>query len=95
MKKLKLKALTLGATEILTREQLKTIMGGCSSSTDCGGGNWCDGGTCKPYPGSGGNPGTGSGSGSGIGPGSTCGQDQYWCSYTSGCVFLGYSCPLF
>ncbi|MCC6286780.1 MAG: hypothetical protein IT249_02745 [Chitinophagaceae bacterium] len=33
MKKLKLKALQLGATEILSREQLKTIMGGS------GGGN--------------------------------------------------------
>jgi hypothetical protein len=36
MKKLRLKALSLGAREILSREQLKAITGGCSSSQDCG-----------------------------------------------------------
>jgi hypothetical protein len=35
MKKLRLKALSLGAREILDREQLKRIVGGCSSDADC------------------------------------------------------------
>jgi len=37
MKKLKLKALELGAMEVLTRSQLKSIMGGdgCTSDADC------------------------------------------------------------
>ena len=33
MKKIKLKALSLGATEVLTREQLKNVLGGDGSST--------------------------------------------------------------
>ena len=36
MKKLRLKALSLGAKEILNREQLKAISGGCTTSQDCG-----------------------------------------------------------
>jgi hypothetical protein len=48
MKKLKLKALELGAKEILTREQLKNIIGGdgggCSSCefTGCDSNHQCD-----------------------------------------------------
>ncbi len=37
MKKLKLKALELGATEILTREQLKKVFGGDGGSDGSGG----------------------------------------------------------
>ena len=37
MKKLKLRALELGATEILTREQLKKVLGGSGSGTGSGG----------------------------------------------------------
>jgi hypothetical protein len=39
MKKLKLRALNLGAREILTREQLKSINGGCVQDSDCGTGS--------------------------------------------------------
>jgi hypothetical protein len=39
MKKLRLKALNLGATEILSREQLRSINGGCTSDSDCTGDN--------------------------------------------------------
>jgi hypothetical protein len=49
MKKLKLKALGLGAKEILTREQLKYVLGGSGGSgTGGGGGNTGggSGGTC-------------------------------------------------
>jgi hypothetical protein len=35
MKKLKLKALELGATEILTREQMKNVLAGSGSSSNC------------------------------------------------------------
>jgi hypothetical protein len=42
MKKLKLKALSLGAREILSREQLKSITGGCSMATDCAVGQTCN-----------------------------------------------------
>jgi hypothetical protein len=41
MKKLRLRALSLGAREILSREQLKSITGGCTDSSNCNGG-WCD-----------------------------------------------------
>lgn len=37
MKKLKLKALELGATELLTREQLKNVIGGSGSGSGAGG----------------------------------------------------------
>ncbi|TWF40655.1 hypothetical protein FHW36_104338 [Chitinophaga polysaccharea] len=54
MKKLKLKALDLGAKELLTREQLKNVMGGDGSGTkdctnDCGEalGECPEGLTCK------------------------------------------------
>jgi hypothetical protein len=42
MKKLRLKALSLGATEILSREQLKSITGGCTSALNCDFGQYCD-----------------------------------------------------
>lgn len=50
MKKLRLKALELGATEILSREQLKNILGGggtsCSTNGDCNNGESCCYGSC-------------------------------------------------
>ncbi|HVW99419.1 MAG TPA: hypothetical protein VHA52_03120 [Candidatus Babeliaceae bacterium] len=42
MKKLKLKALELGAMEVLTRQQLKSILGGDGSGS--GSGNGCPSG---------------------------------------------------
>jgi hypothetical protein len=51
MKTLKLKALALGAAEVLTREQMKNVIGaymlpGCTN--DCGGtSGTCSSGTCK------------------------------------------------
>jgi len=47
MKKLKLKALNLGASEVLTREQLKNIMGGDGSGGGSGGPGSCSDG-CGP-----------------------------------------------
>jgi hypothetical protein len=44
MKKLKLKALGLGAKEILTREQLKYVLGGDGSGSGTGGGGGNTGG---------------------------------------------------
>ncbi len=45
-KKLKLRAIELGATEILSREQLKNVIGGSG-----GGGQICSGDAgCPPYP---------------------------------------------
>jgi len=47
MKKLRLKALSLGAREILNREQLKAISGGCTTDQDCGALlPVCSGGSC-------------------------------------------------
>jgi hypothetical protein len=51
MKKLQLKALNLGATEILSREQLKSIMGGCSTDSECSSGV-CQYGVCNDGGGS-------------------------------------------
>lgn len=47
MKKLKLKALELGAKEVLTRKQLKNVLGGAGSGSGSGsgGGNYP---TCPP-----------------------------------------------
>ncbi len=59
MKKLKLKALELGATELLTREQLKNITAGsggddctndCQSDDDCAGDLACFGEVCPGDP---------------------------------------------
>jgi hypothetical protein len=52
MKKLQLKALSLGATEILGREQLKSILGGCSTDSDCSSGGHCQDGVCDNEGGS-------------------------------------------
>jgi hypothetical protein len=46
MKKLQLKALSLGAREILSREQLRSINGGCSNDDDCSAGGYCQNGSC-------------------------------------------------
>jgi hypothetical protein len=84
MKKLRLKALDLGAREILTREQLKKITGGsCTSALDCDMGqyctshedptnpnNWIDGECVNSGP-TGGGPGS-DGTGSGVAS-NTCG----------------------
>ncbi|MBS0030358.1 hypothetical protein ACTJJ0_25995 [Chitinophaga sp. 22321] len=56
MKKLTLKALQLGATEVLTREQLKNVLGGDGSNTSgtrcvvycCDSSNNCGSGTTLP-----------------------------------------------
>ncbi|MBS1917687.1 MAG: hypothetical protein JST87_15560 [Bacteroidetes bacterium] len=54
MKKLKLKALELGVTEVLTREQLKNVLGGDSGSGGSGGTyglGFCSFfGTCGTWP---------------------------------------------
>ena len=47
MKKLKLKALELGATEVLTRDQLKNVLGGYGS-TGCGANGTCSGTCIEP-----------------------------------------------
>ena len=41
MKKLKLNVAELGATEILTREELKKVLGGAGSGSGSGSGNEC------------------------------------------------------
>jgi hypothetical protein len=43
MKKLSLKALELGATEILSRAQMKNVLGGINAPAGCGTGISCDG----------------------------------------------------
>ena len=50
MKKLKLKALELGATEVLTREQMKNLLGGNSRADGdfCGTGSGCSGTCIEP-----------------------------------------------
>lgn len=64
MKKLKLRAMEFGAKEVLTRDQLKMVTGGCSSSSECqsayGGSSHCNAfGVCEggsaPPGGTGGN----------------------------------------
>lgn len=99
MKKLKLKALELGAHEILTRTQLKTILGGGFGSGSCDAMNphcavisgetgVCISGLCTYGVGG---PGGGSGSGSGgggIGVG-TCGESQVRCSCAESGADLG------
>lgn len=101
MKKLQLKALDLGAREILSREQLKSINGGCSSDNDCAVTAYCDSsGSCYEAIGSGGS-GTGSGGVGGGGSGSpsqTCANFQdsagNWinnCPCSSGGNFNGCS----
>lgn len=61
MKKLKLKALQLGAKEIMTRDQLKKVFGGgsasgCAVAVSCGSGTpkvcECEEGTCSSGNGS-------------------------------------------
>jgi len=47
MKKLKLKALELGVSELLTREQLKNVLGGDGSGGGSGGPGSCSDG-CGP-----------------------------------------------
>ncbi len=65
MKKLRLKALSLGAREILSREQLRSITGGCTQDSDCTGGNICNSSNqCTGDNGGGSDPGS-SGSGGG------------------------------
>jgi len=65
MKKLKLKALEFGATEALTRAQLKKVLGGggsgsgggyCVFTSDCQSGFHCFNSTCVPDTGSGCSP---------------------------------------
>jgi hypothetical protein len=81
MKKLRLKALSLGATEILTREQLKAITGGsCTSVQDCGALlPACVNGECVALGG-----GSGSGGGS-DGGGTVCEPGFYNCCCNGEC----------
>jgi hypothetical protein len=86
MKKLQLTALKLGAKEILTREQLKRITGGCESALDCEMGQYCTShedpndpnvwisGACVNSGPTGGGPGS-DGTGSGVAS-NTCGTIQ-------------------
>jgi len=79
MKKLRLRALDLGAKEVLSREQLKHILGGdgsggiggsgsgCTNPTECNGFTTCINGVCTDPLGG------GSGSGGSGGGGITCG----------------------
>lgn len=79
MKKLRLRALDLGAKEVLSREQLKLILGGdgssgiggsgsgCLNPTECNGFTTCINGVCTDPLGG------GSGSGGSGGGGTTCG----------------------
>ncbi len=87
MKKLRLKALSLGAREILSREQLRSVTGGCMTSYDCDGGrgfcnalNECEGGG-------------GSGGARSSAPDhATCPGDSYQCYCglaTIGCLTVG------
>jgi len=82
MKKLRLKALSLGAREILNREQLKAVTGGCFTDTDCGSGGSCDTNS---------NQCTGGPSGGSCLPGqSQCGICG--CKSAADCAALGASC---
>ena len=88
MKKLRLKVLSLGAREILSREQLKMVTGGCTSHGDCTeSGARCENGACV-LPGGG-----GSGSDSGGGGTNTppyCSSGYYDCYGV--CILIGYPC---
>ena len=54
MKKLRLKALSLGAREILSRDQLKSVTGGCTTHEECTDGRYCNPATSEcDYLGSG------------------------------------------
>jgi hypothetical protein len=56
MKKLRLRALSLGAKEILSREQLRAVIGGdCNDRGDCGGYECIDGHCAPPASGTGSN----------------------------------------
>jgi hypothetical protein len=68
MKKLRLKALSLGAREILTREQLKSINGGCTSLSDCSLSQICNvsRGVCEDADPGGSSVGSGSGGTGGL-----------------------------
>ena len=79
MKKLRLKALSLGAREILSREQLKAITGGCTSDSQCGSGICNSSSVCV------------GGSGPGSGHNYT-GSGQAVCYSSSGTDSNGNSC---
>jgi hypothetical protein len=69
MKKLRLKALDLCAREILSREQMRSINGGCGTLADCDDDYYCGtDGNCQ-YAGI---PGSGNSGGSGGSIGDTC-----------------------
>jgi hypothetical protein len=85
MKKLRLKALSLGATEILNRDQLRAIMGGdCDGCTH----GWCDAGICRDYDGGGGPSGSGpDGCAEGFVHCGNCGcQTDSFCTQNGGCA---------
>lgn len=85
MKKLKLKALSLGAREILSREQLRSITGGsCASADGCAINEYCDeSDNCVPLEG--GYSGSGAGGGSGSGSQMEC----YCQTFCCGNVYYG------
>lgn len=80
MKKLRLKALSLGAREILSREQLKSITGGCIVDTDCPGG-YCNAIDSTCHYDSGGSGSTG-----------TCDSSTFWCAASQHCVMFSGEC---
>lgn len=104
MKKLKLNLSNMKGTEVLTREQLKNIMGGggsntCTSDSECGLGKYCcattDGSNikvCATSTNGTGCPGSVSGCATSCNP---AGMGNIGCVYKSGgceCLWSGYSC---
>ena len=88
MKKLRLKVLSLGAREILSREQLKMVTGGCTSHGDCSGeGYRCVDGSCVA-PGQGGSGSNSGGGGTNTPP--NCSSEYYGCNGV--CILIGYPC---
>lgn len=96
MKKLRLKALELGAKEVLTRAQLRNILGGsCTLNSDCGVFHYCYMGNCydsntpPPVGGSGGSGGSGGTGGCTDGSSlCTCKGIYYGCQTSSACSTL-------
>jgi hypothetical protein len=76
MKKLQLKALALGAAEMLTREQLKNVFGGGGSGSGSGSGDGCSPESCPE---------------SGCSEEIPCPEDQTCYSEMCGCGMFSYN----
>ncbi len=87
MKKLRLKALSLGAREILNRDQLRRITGGsCSTDYDCGAGSVCNSlNECTADPNQGGSGSNGDPSG--------CDNGTYHCTCSATNTDIGCMTP--